>query len=86
MSYRLNHVHHLDHVVAHQRAKADRFSFLLRSCYNTADINAGTQNLNLRLQQLKLGVVSGSKPVQRQSLEREKETVHTLSFRSARPA
>ena len=84
--FRLNHVHHLGDVMVNHRAKAQEFRFFLRSWYNTGDIDTGTQNPDLRLQQLKMNVVSGSKPLQNQRQHHKKEALHTLSFRSARPA
>ena len=36
--------------------------------------------------ELKLGVISRSKPLQSQSQHREKETIHSISFRSVEPA
>ena len=86
IGFRLNHVHDLGHVMTERRAKTEQFGFLLRRRYNTANVDARTQNPNLRRQELKLRVIPRPKPLQSQSQEREKEAVHTLSFRSARPA
>jgi len=74
------------YVVTNQRAKTERIRFLLRSWYNTADVDARTQNPDLRLQQLKMSFVAGTKPLQKESQEREEEAVHTNSFCSAKPA
>ncbi len=41
---------------------------------------------DLRLQQLKMNIVTRSKPLQDESQEGEKQVVHTDSFRSARQA
>jgi len=65
---------------------AKKFGFLLRSWYNAADVDAGAQNPYLRLQQLKVDVVSRPEPLQSKSQEREKQVAHTDSFRSARRA
>ena len=85
MSLRLNHVHDLSHIMAEQRAKTEQFRFLLRSWYNTTHIDARTQNPKLRFQNLKLGAIPRPEPLQSESQEREKEAVHSGSFRSARP-
>ena len=58
MRFRLNHVHDPGRVAASQRAQVEKFGFFLRSWYNTADVNAGTQNPDLRLQQLKMGAIT----------------------------
>lgn len=86
MDSSLNHVHHLGYVVSERAANAKEFFFLLRSWYSTADVDAGAQDTNPRLQQLKLRVIPRPKPLKSQSQERGKEVVHPLSFRSAKPA
>ena len=60
----LNHVHDLGDIVTDQRTQTQEFRFFLRSWYNTADIDAGTQNPNLRLQQLKMNVIPRPKSSQ----------------------
>jgi hypothetical protein len=51
------------YVVTNQRAKTERIRFLLRSWYNTADVDARTQNPDLRLQQLKMSFVAGDETI-----------------------
>jgi len=84
--FRLNHMHYLRDIVVDQCPQPQKFRFLLRSWYNTADIDAGTQNPDLRLQQLKVSIVARTKPLQDEGQEREKEVFHTDTFRGAWPA
>ena len=62
------------------------FRFLVRSWYNASRIDTRAQNPGLRRHELELGVVPRSKPLRNQSQHREKEPIHTMSFRSAKPA
>ncbi len=61
--FRLDDMHHLVHVVSDQRTETKEFRFLLRSWYNKADIDPGTQHPDLRVQQLKMNVIPGSKRI-----------------------
>jgi hypothetical protein len=54
--------------------------------YNTADIDTGTQNPDLRLKKLKMRVIPRTKPLQDEGQERDEEVFHTDTFRSAKPA
>ena len=62
------------------------FLFMVQGYANTADIYTGTRNFSQRLQKLKISIQPRPKLLQSQSQGREKEAVHTLSFRSAKPA
>ena len=49
-----DHVHDFRNIMRSTQPK--QFRFLRRSWYNTADIDPGAQNPNLRFQKLKLGI------------------------------
>jgi len=68
-----------------QSAKPKQFRFLLWSWYDTTRLEPRTQNPNLGFEELKLGVVSRSAPLQSQRQDKEKEPFHTRSFRSNKP-
>ena len=79
-------MHDVGDIVVEHRAQAKEFRFLLRSWYNTTRVDSGAQNPNLRRHDLKSSIVPRPEPLQSQSQDREKEAVHTVSFRSAKPA
>ena len=72
--------------MAEQRAKTEQFCFFLGSWYNATRIDAKAQSPNLRDQELNLRVLSRPEPSQNQGHKREKEMIHTNSFRSAKLA
>ncbi len=67
-------------------APSRRSRFLLRIRYNTARIDPGAQNPDPGREDLELGVVARSKPLESQRQDREKESFHTVSFRSTKRA
>ena len=84
--FRLDHMHEVRPHDGQASRPTEAVPFSPRIRYNTTGINARPQNSNLRFEELKLGIVSRPEPLQSQRQDREKDAIHTISFRRAKPA
>ena len=75
-------MHHVGDIMLNRFTDAKKLGLFRRSGHDTIGIDPGTQNSQLRLQQLKLRVVPGAKLFCCEGNEREHQLIHRHPFRS----